>query len=283
MFSIPSWFLVAALAGLASNTFAFFNRYLLKGNDDATAYAWFTETVRFIVFALIAIFNWHLIVNPYSISLLLLIGITEWAAGYWYMKMHEHSQLSISSIISRMRLIWVPIIGFFLIHEKLLLSEYLGIAVLFFGLSIVVAPRKFFIDKGAVYANLSSFVIALNIIFMKMALPYASNVIINAAMSFPSVFLFPIFMKNPLKRIREMLKINLFLKFVAIGFNIISLYLAVIALQLGDASKVMAVYQGTIIFAVLGGIIFLKERQNIVRKLIGTFVTIIGIFLLSST
>jgi len=284
MFSIPLWFIIAGLAGFASNIFAFFNRYLLKDKDDPTVFAWYFETLRFVVCFVIAIFfDWKLTLDPRSILIFILLGLSEWISSYFFMRMHAHSHLSISSILSRMRLIWVPIFAFFLIAEKLTISEYIGIAVLFAGLSTVVAPRKFFIDKGATYANLSAFFIAFNVVLVNMALPFASNSIICAAMSLPSVILFPLFMKNERKRIITATKHNFLLKTGAIGINIISLYLIAMAFRLGDASKVNAIYQGTLIFAVLAGIIFLKERENIGRKLIGTFITLIGVLLLSST
>ena len=120
---LNNWIFLAAIAGLASNAFAFTSRYLLKDNEDSTAYTWFYEVTRFFVFATIAIFDWKLIITPFSIVIFLLLGLTEWIAGYWYMKMHEHSHLSISSILSRTRLIWVPILAYFILHQRLKTPE----------------------------------------------------------------------------------------------------------------------------------------------------------------
>src|SRR6185437_3079076 len=160
---LNNWIFLAVIAGLASNAFNFINRYLLKDDEDSTAYMWFYEVTRFFAFAVIAIFDWKLVITSYSVIIFLLLGITEWIAAYWYMKMHEHSHLSISSILSRTRLIWVPILAFFIIHESLKTPDYVGILILFIGLSVVVSPKNFFIDKGANYANLAAFMIALNI------------------------------------------------------------------------------------------------------------------------
>ncbi len=130
-------------------------------------------------------------------------------------------------------------------------------------------------------ANLSAFMIALNIVIMEMALPFGSNAVLNVALALPSVLLFPFFMKDGRKRIRASFKHNLSLKLGAIAFNLISMFLFVLALRFAEASKVNAVYQGMMIFSVLAGIIFLKERDNIVRKLIGATITIVGVVLLS--
>lgn len=278
-----SWITLAILAGLASNAFNFINRYLLKEQEDSTAYAWFFETIRFIFFVLMAlILDWKIILTPYSLLLFLLLGITEWIAVYWYMKMHEHAHLSISAILSRTRLIWIPIIAFFLIRESLKVPEYVGIIILFVGLTIVVSPKKFFIDKGATNANLSAFMIALNTVITKMALPYGSNSIVNAAITGIPALFFPLTMNDSKNRIKKIFRNNLLLKFLAVGVNIISVYLFTAALRIGDPGKVNAIYQGMLVTSILTGIVFLKERDDIHKKLIGAAVTIVGIILLST-
>lgn len=281
MFILTSWFILSILAGLASNTFNFISRFLLKDSEDETAYAWFFEFIRFIFFIILALFDWHMVIAPQSILLFFLLGLTEWISVYWYMKMHKHSHLSVSAILSRTRLIWVPVFALFLIHEDLKMTEYIGIAVLFIGLSIVISPKNLMVDKGAMYANLSSFVIALNVVLTKIALSFGSNSVINSSIAFIPSILFPFTMKNPVSRLKSVFKKNLSLKLIAVSVNIISAYLFTEALRFGEAGKITAVYQGTLIIAVLAGIIFLKERKNIAQKLIGSALTIIGVFLLS--
>lgn len=283
MFFATSWIILSIFAGLTSNAFNFISRYLLKDQEDVTAYAWFFEAVRFIFFSLVAIIDWKLVLNFHSVIIFLLLGFTEWIAVYWYMKMHENSHLSISAILSRTRLIWVPIIAFFLVGESLKLPEYLGIAILFIGLSIVVSPKKLFVDKGATYANLSAFMIAFNIVLTKMALPYGSNSMINASIAFIPAFFFPFLMHKRKERIQKVFKNRLSLKLLALFVNIISVYLFTTALRFGDSGKVTAIYQGMLITSIIAGILFLKEREDIWKKLLGTIVTLVGVLLLSTT
>jgi drug/metabolite transporter (DMT)-like permease len=278
---LTNWIFLSIIAGLASNVFNFINRYLLKGDEDSTAYTWFYEVTRLFAFSLIAIVDWKLVLTSYSIIIFLLLGITEWISAYWYMKMHEHAHLSISSIISRTRLFWVPILAFFIIHESLKTPEYLGIIILFVGLSVVVSPKKLFVDKGANYANLAAFMIALNIVITKMALPYGSNAVINAAMALLPTLFFPLFIPNSTKRLKKIFQNNLLIKIIAIGFNVISVYVFTAALRFGDSGKVTAVYQGMIIVSILAGIIFLHERKDIGKKLVGAAITIVGVVVLS--
>ena len=281
MFLFAPWVILSIFSGLASNIFAYFNRALLKDKDDPVVYAWYFETLRTLILSVVAIFDWKLIITPQSLLIFTLLGLSEWIAIYWYMKMHSHSHLSVSSIISRTRLIWVAVLAFLIVGERLTLFEYIGIAILFFGLSIVVAPKKLLMDKGARYANLAAVMIAFNIVLIKLALPYASNSVINIVIGLPSIFLFPLFMKNSYSRIRPMFEKRIWIKSLAVIINVVSILLFAAALRVGETGKVTAIYQGMLIFSVLAGIIFLKERDNIGKKLIGTAVTLIGVLLLT--
>lgn len=87
-------------------------------------------------------------------------------------------------------------------------------------------------------------------------------------------------MKNAKQRIVKEAKKNFILKLTGIFCNIVSSYLFIWALHSGEISKVNAVYQSMMIFSVLAGILILKEKQDIFKKLLGTMVTIIGVMLL---
>jgi len=283
MSAIPVWLILAVITGLLSNIYNFINRYLLKDNDDPTVYAWFTELMRFVIFGAFAIFNWKLIINQQSLLALIAVGLTEFIGGYFYMKMHSYAHLSISSILTRTRLIWVPVISFFLLKEVLHFSDYLGILIIFLGVSTVMAPKKLFVDKGALYANVSTFFIAFNVVLLKLAVPFASVPVINTFQALPGAVLFPIFMKNSRSRIKTLTRTNLPLKLFAVLVSVAQLFFFIYALNFGDASKINAVYQGMLIFGVLAGIIFLKERKDIGRKLIGAAITIIGVILVGAS
>ena len=88
---------------------------------------------------------------------------------------------------------------------------------------------------------------------------------------------------NRFKKIQNVFTTKLPLKLLAVAANFISVYLFIIALSIGETGKVTALYQGLMVVSVLAGIIFLNERRDITKKLIGTAVTLVGVFLLTST
>lgn len=277
---VPSWVILAAFAGIGSNILNFFSRYFLKDDADSNSWAWLFETGRLAAFGILVFFDFSLKPSFQSIGVLLLLGLTEFVSIYFYMKMHRFTHLSISTILSRTRMIWVPVLAFLILGETLQVSQYIGIAILFLGLSIVVAPHKMFVDKGALYANVAAVLVALVTVFIKISTNYASTSVIMIAMSLPSVILFLLFMKNPKARIKQTINKHLFYKLVAIFFNIIGLFLLIKALELAEAGRVNAIYQGMMVTSVIAGIVLLKEKQDILKKLIGTAVVIVGILLL---
>lgn len=279
---IPSWVILAALAGLGSNILNFFSRFILKDKDgDSTTWAWTFEFLRLLFFAPFLLFDFKIDTSLKSLIILLSVGLTEFISVYFYMKMHKYTHLSISTILSRTRLIWVPVIAFLFFGERLSNFEYIGILILFLGLSIAVAPHKLFLDKGSVYANLAAFMIAVNTVLLKQTVPFASTPVIMIFFSLPAVILFPLFMKNAKQRLIHQNFDRKIPKLVGTGANVAALFLLMAALRVGDVSRVNALYQGMLVTGVLSGIIILKERQDIKRKLIGTAVTIVGIVLLT--
>lgn len=278
---MANWVMIAVIAGLASNLGNFLFRYLLKEGDDATAYAWFHEVFRLIFFAIISIFSFHLIIDQKGLLLLLGLGVAEFFAAFTLMKMHAYSHLSISTIISRTRLIWVPLIAFVLFREALTITEYLGIAILFVGLSVASSPKKIVTDKGLKFAYLSAFTIALVNISLKLVAPYANTSVIMVFMALPSAFLFPLFMKNGKQRIVTSLHSKLPLKLFTGLVTASATYLLAKAIDLGTVSIVTALYQSMMITSVIAGIVILKEKEDVAKKVVGSLISLVGVYLLT--
>lgn len=275
------WILFAVLGGLASNVYNFFNRYLLKDKGDATTYAWFVDVVRLIIPLFILFFDFR-ITNPQTtIPLLFLIGLVEFVSIYLFMKMHSFSHLSISTIIQRTRLIWIPILAFIFLGEKLKGIEYLGVTTIFFGLSVAVSSNKLVFDKGMKYAYLSAFVVAILSLLMKQLSGLVSTSVLLIGMSSLGAFLFPLVMKNRKERLKSAFTKDLKWKLIAGTTNTLSMYFFVLALSMGPVSQVTAIYQGMMVFSIIAGIVLLKERDYVTKKVIGAVVTLAGVLLLT--
>ena len=279
MFS--SWITVAILAGLGSNLGSFFARHILRDRDDPTAYAWFFELMRLCIFGLSCIHGFHLVLDAPSLVALSGLGVAEFISVFFMMKMHAFSHLSVSTIILRTRLIWIPIIAYLMFEESLKLFEYAGIGVLFLGLCVATSPKKWVLDKGMMFAYITGFTSALVNIFLKLASPAASTSVEMVFMALSSVICFPVIMNSPRERIRNSVRTNLMSKLLSGILSAVSVYLLAVAVSIGPVSKVSAIYQGMMVVAIIAGIVFLNERQDVGRKLVGSTITMVGVMLLT--
>lgn len=279
---VPYWVLVVIGAGLVSNLANFVTRYVLRDNKDSASFALSLEIFRILAFGIIALFDFQINWSLKTIILLFLLGFIEPLSIITFMKMHQYNELSISSIISRSRMIWIAILAFIFLGESLRFIDYIGIAILFLGLSIAIAPKNFFVDKGVKIALITAIIAAFVVILMKATAAYVSLPVMMVFQSLPSVFLIPLFMKTPSQSFLKFSKSNFNSMVLFNIFNFIAMYGYIFALKHGSASIVTALYHGMSVFAVLAGIIFLKEREDRVKKIIGAVITIVGVVLLTA-
>lgn len=274
-----NWFVLSTLAGLASNGFNITNRTALKDNGDATAYGWWFELVRTTFFLGVLIFTTVPTLTVSMILPLTLVGLAELFSVYVFMKMHAYTHLSISSVISRLRVIWSPLIAYFLVSERLSLPEYFGIIAIFIGIAIVTSPKEIKQDKGIKIALVFSFSSALLSTVMKQASNVATTELIIISQGIIPLLVLPFLMKRGFVRIMDSVGNNLSKILLAGIFNIASSYLLVEALHLMDASKAVGLYQAMTLFSVFYGIFVLNEKDKLVRKIIGSIIVIIGVIL----
>lgn len=276
-----NWAILSLGAGLSSVGFNLINRHTLKDDADSTAYAWWFEVIRLGFFGCLALFNFQVVWTWQSLVALMSLGLTEFFCVFLYMKMHRLTELSLSTILIRLRLIWLPILAFVFIGERLEFLEYLGIGIIFAGIITTISPKKIKVNKGAKITLLVSFLGAFLGLFQKKSAMLASTPMVMTAMALPSVILLPLAMKDGKRRIK-LAKKTLFKNLQASIFNITAMYLFTNALRLAPASKALGLLESTLIVSVLTGIILLKEKENLRRKLIGGAITLVGVILIIS-
>lgn len=154
--------------------------------------------------------------------------------------------------------------------------------ILFLGVSIVVSPKKLFVDKGINIAMLSALSVAIMAILVKIASASASIALIVFVLSLPSVIVMPLVMKQAKKRLPTLVTKNFPKKLLLNFFNLLAFYGFILAIKHGQVSIVTAIYQGMFVIAVILGIVFLGEKKDIGKKLVGSIVAIVGILILTN-
>lgn len=276
-----NWFILAIFAGVASNLFNISNRSSLKEKGDSTVYGWWFELLRFLIFTGIFLLNPIFPKEPIAYVWLFLFGLTEVASIYFFMRSHQLTDLSLSTFVIKLQLIWTPVLAFLFINERLTPSDYGGIGIILFGIFVAVYSKDMKKDKGLIITFISSLLISLLSVFMKKTTEYAITPFILMWMSFPSIFILPILMKNAKKRILGISKKHLMKNTVGVIANALSMFLLVSAVHLDSTSKVSAVFQGMMIIALAYSIIVLKEKKQLWQKIMGATIMISGLYLLA--
>lgn len=275
-----SWFILALIAGFFSVIFNSINRTYLKGATDSTSYAWWFETLRALFFAGLLLLDFRLTVSASVVVLLIVNGVVEFIAIYFFMKMHSVSTLSFSTIITQLRVLLVPILAFLLVGERLQGSNYLGLLLLFVGISLTASIIAFDIKDNRIrYAVAFSLASAISSVITKQVLHDASIPVVMFFFSLPSVLLLPLFMKSPGSRLWQALKSHAPLSLIAACANILTLIFLGYAYKVGTVSQITAVFLSMFVVNVLYGSIVLHEKLKR-RQYIGALIVLVAIYLL---
>ncbi|MFH1244625.1 MAG: DMT family transporter [bacterium] len=271
---------LAILAGLGTIGFNTFNRQTLQKGHDSTVYAWLFEIMRILIFLPFLLFDYQVIWSWASARAFLLMGFTELVSVYLFMKMHSHSDLSLSSIFTRLRIIWTPIVGFLILGEILSPLQYLGILVIFLGCSLIYFIHNNGSRRGLIYALVFSLVNACSNVFVKQASVYASSSMITILFSIPAALFIPVIMRNGRTRISHNLVPVMRPLFAASLFNALTMFTLVTALHLAPAGQVTGISQGVATLSIFSGIFILGERDHKLIKFLAGLITTTGIILL---
>lgn len=275
-----NWLILTIISGLSSVIFNTLNRETLKKGHDSTVYSWLFEVIRFLFFAALIPFDHYLVCSSQNTLILIALGFTELIAIYLYMKMHAHTELSISSIIVRLRVILVPLVAFIFLGERLSTLQYFGVTAVFAGCLVVTGMKHIRSTKGVWYALGFVLVNSVSNVLMKYASGIASVSIVSAAFSFPSAVLIPVIMQSAHSRIHLHFKPIFKQTLLAAGFNIVTMFTMVMAYRTSSVSQVNSVFQAITSLAVVVGIFALNERDHKWLKLLGAALTTLGIILL---
>ena len=152
--------------------------------------------------------------------------------------------------------------------------------IVFLGLAITVSPKNLKTDKGVLFGLLFSILGATNLVLIKKAVATIPPTVVIAIMSFPSVFIFPILMKNSKNRIVSTLKKKWRSLLGVDLFDTGTWFFITAAYQVGKVGIITSVHQSIALVGVLVGIVFLNERERLWQKIVGTVITATGVLFL---
>jgi len=202
-------------------------------------------------------------------------------------KAFKYSQISLTVALWKLNIIFILILEIIFLKAHVSIISVLGIFTTVFGmylLNITKAKVSFwkpftllFTDNGMRYALLAAMTLAPSILFFKITVdltdayfPAFTNYFFASLLTLPAV------LKMTKGKYKNYLKY--WKAFVVMGFfAFLSTILATIGYKVSLATYVESVKQSEILFALVAGLLFFKEKERVKEIWLGCCVIIVGI------
>jgi transporter family protein len=272
------WLIFALPSGLFFALAKVISRLFLKKAGNPLAFTAIHDFIAGIVLLPLALFNWSIPGENSGwllfLGIVLTVFLSDWI-GFWAIK---ETDVSLYQIICQARHIFVLFGGWLLFTESVSLTKLIAIVLIILGVSVALYQKsKLYYSRGILLTILSTFFAVVAFILVKWALAYFSSATLASLELMAAGILSYAFLLFKPEKISEEFKTNKWgLIMAGFLFAFFELFLFW-ALRAGEISRVIPVTQSSLVFGVLIGIIFLKEKERIPQKIIGTLLIIGGI------
>lgn len=281
-----SWLIYSLLALTFFVVYEIAGRSLATKSDDPRIFATIYNFFVMLIAPGLFLFDQTL---PHGISLqiilITIVGLIVWGLfGRFEYVARQNTEASVFTIVAKL----APVLNFFLslivFHESWAYSKLVGIALIVGANLLLFAGQKkgaVISAKGLKYTILVSVFLALGWLFDAINVK-SWGVATFSIFSFlvPSLVsgLFPL---AKISQIKKELSLSPWWQIMLLGFfNLAGYAFMLKALTSGPSSNVIPIVNSATPFVVLFGVIFLGERNHLVRKLIAGIVTLVAIYLM---
>ena len=277
------WLILALATGVLGGALSLIHRFLLREYSD-TSYGSFINLLAAVmylpIFILSLLFAQNLVSWPH-----ILLGSIVWIVPVWiFFKARKHTEASVYGSLGQTRLLFTLLIAYFLLSEVITLNKIFGVFLIIAGTTILT------IKKGKLFGKLKEFGIQMTLLYAFLV--SIANVTDKFVVGFvpPATYgLFAYLLPGLVigmstKKLTSLPKIfrgRLKILLLAAGMDVAAYFLALNAYQLADVGNIIPVFQISTMISVLGGIILLRERTEISKKIVGAILTIFGVIVIS--
>jgi len=278
------WLIYALIATLSASIRSIFHRFIML-TEDPYSYALLENILTAFIFIPVLINEF---VFPLNITawILVLTSSILWVfiaiVGFYA---YKYTQVSLKSPLSESRVLWVLLFAIIFLKEKLIFDKIFGIILIFISLVILTyKKRKRFgdlSDKGVQLTLLTALLTAGVAIIDKSALQYFTAGTFGFLVYFIPGLILMGFGKKHFKDVKKILKTKHYYLGLVVILGFFFYYFKLKAYEIADVTQVFPIIRLSTAFTVIFGIIFLREKENIWKKIIATVIILFGVLLLS--
>lgn len=278
------WLLYALIATLSNSIRSILHRFIML-TEDPYSYALLENILTALIFVPVLINEFVFPINFLAWILVLTSSILWVFIAVIGFYAYKYTQVSVKSPLSESRVLWVLLFAIIFLKESLIIEKVLGIILIFISLVVLTYKKqnKFgdLRDKGVQLTLLTALLTAGVAIIDKSALKYFTPGTFGFLVYFIPGLILLAFGKKHLKDVKKILKTKNYYLGIVVILGFLFYYFSLKAYQIADVTQVFPIIRLSTAFTVIFGIIFLRERENIIKKLIATLIIFFGILLLS--
>jgi drug/metabolite transporter (DMT)-like permease len=226
--------------------------------------------------------GFHYQISLSQLPLFALIGFFGTLAPVMGFKALKSIGASESSILSSSTRLWVVFGAFLFLHESFSIQKIIGTIIILVGIGVAQWQKeKIILNRGALYALIAALSYAIAEIISFYILRDFDTISFSVFSSFLPVVILSLTMPGKLKKLTfyktPSRAINITIVSVIDALATIALYFAY---QLGhNASQISPIMGTQTIVSVILAILILKERNNMLHKIIGATIVVLGVML----
>ncbi len=195
----------------------------------------------------------------------------------------KNLEVSTYSILNQLSYVFLIFIGIAFFGEAALLNKFIGAFLIIGGNALIFYKKGFQTDKYALLTVLARIIFSIAIsIDIGISKQFNLPIYIMITLLLPAFFIMTVEKINPLYSIREMRDGNkLFLIITGLAWGT-AIFFLLRAFQLGKVT-VVGPLQGVLVLAnVVAAYLFLRESDNLKRKIIAAALVIVGIYTITA-
>lgn len=276
-----NWFILSLFAGLLFAASRVVARSVLRSQGNALA---FTSVHDFIAgLILVPFFFWHFRLPDQAVTWLYFLGIVIFAflCDWLAFLALKHIDVSLYQIVNQVRHIFVLFGGLLLFQEAITWIKVIAVVMITLGVAIAVSEKaRLTLNQGVILSIISTLFAVIAFLFAKLTVrDFSETTAASLELMLIGLIAFSFLKFRPSRLVAELRlqKWGLIVSGLLFGGFEASLFAA---LRLGEASRVIPVTQSSVIFALLAGIIILRERSRLAQKIAGAFLTGLGIIIM---
>ncbi len=279
------WFTLTIISLTAGSVGRILQKAALREQkNDSIAFSIYFQLLVSLIAVMIASANigsYPKDINVWLVALLISFLLAVLNILFYYAL--KHSEVSQVGILSATQAFWVLLGGVIFWSEPLTQNKIIGVILIVFGIAAVYWRKGGFKDFGMpqllviLCAVLGGVLETLN----KYIIGYFSEPATYMVFSFlVPALLTAAFIPGAVKKIKPMLGWNksnflIIIGAVLLNFGAMAYYSALKAG--GEVSQIGPIFQSTTVLSVILGIVFLNERENLGRKMLGAIIVFLGV------